>query len=146
MRISGGVINHHDLDVYLDGVKVDFCFEADEELGKVYYYDTDKNGNFYEDHTGKLAYSCKTGKVEIRKKQQKKNIEIDGKDIHPAVSKSPYYTLSSTDRVLQLEMNYSSDMFEMNLKISSKLPTQDMNRFQNDLMKVFQNYEKGNTP
>jgi hypothetical protein len=50
------------LEIYLDGVKQEHCFYADDEKGYIWVNQTDKNGKFT------LIKEKKTGKVEIRLK------------------------------------------------------------------------------
>jgi hypothetical protein len=54
--------------VFVDGVQIDKCFTADEELGLAYCYDVNNNGDMYEDpdNKGQAREIILRGKVEIK--------------------------------------------------------------------------------
>lgn len=59
----------HRFDVYLDGERLDKCFEADDEAGYARCYATDDNGQPIVDGSGEdLVTVTKYGKVEFRKR------------------------------------------------------------------------------
>lgn len=53
-------------NVYLDGVKLERCFTADEELGEAWVYKADENGKLIM-AGGEVVKECLRGRVELRR-------------------------------------------------------------------------------
>lgn len=76
MRIIAGETPGYAIyDVYVDGVKLDYCFEADDVLGKAYVNIKNADGSWQTDYTGNLAYDVIRGKVEFRPKSVQENMQ-----------------------------------------------------------------------
>ncbi len=62
--------------VYLDGVKLDLCFEADDKEGYALVYETDAIGRpKIESWSGSFIEKRLTGKIEFRKTEELKAFE-----------------------------------------------------------------------
>lgn len=67
--IAGQTPGYDKVEVYLDGEKLDFCFEADDELGKAWVNDV-INGVIQD------TYTVKRGKVEFIERKDYKPIAM----------------------------------------------------------------------
>jgi hypothetical protein len=56
-----------DYEAFVDGVKLEYCITADEELGKAWAYIKDNEGNFVTSDGLNLVLKEFTGKVELRR-------------------------------------------------------------------------------
>ncbi len=62
-------------EVYLDGVKLDNCFMADEELGEAHCFKKSKDDKFFiDEETGKVAIEVLKGEIVL--KQTKFNEKV----------------------------------------------------------------------